>query len=113
MTAPRKLNNRWTSYDPPWVEEDGNAPFRYRVESQSEPGRIHLVDLTGRHGFGACDCDHFHFTANPTYKEKGLYIPYEAGRAGVTECKHIRAAFDHYHLTVTVKMLARFAQGIP
>lgn len=106
-----KANDRFTDYQVPTVEEDGNAPFRYRVES-STPGQWYLVDLTDRGGFGACSCIHFQTVANPNWKRHGHWIPYDPGRAGVTECKHLAAAWAHYHLYVTVPMLAGFRDGV-
>ena len=108
-----KPNDKWTSYNPPWVEEVEDEPFRYRVESQGEPGKWHLVDLTERGGHGMCDCKHFQTVANPNFRRHGERIPYMPKRQGVSECKHIAAAFDHFHLYVTVPMLARFKNGIP
>lgn len=106
-----KVNDPWTSYQTPLVEEDGDAPFRYRVES-STPGQWYLVDLTDRGGHGACSCIHFQTVANPNFKRHGKWIPYAPGRHGVSECKHLRAAFDHFHLYVTVPMMAGFKNGI-
>ena len=107
-----KVNDRWTTYDPPWVEEDHGAPLRYRVESRSG-AHWHLVDLTARGGHGRCSCVFFQMVADPNFRRHGNWIPYAPGREGVSECKHIRAAFDHHHLYVTVPMLARFKNGIP
>jgi len=107
-----KVNDRWTSYDPPWVEPDGSAPFRYRVESQSNPETWYLVDLTARGGHGQCSCVDFQTRANPNFRRHGNWIPYAPGRHGCSECKHIAAAFAHHHLYVTIPMLATFADGI-
>lgn len=107
-----KVNDAFTEYDPPWVEEDPGVPFRYRVESKTEPGVWHLVDLTDRGGHGACSCKHFQTVANPNFKRHGQWIPYAPKREGVSECKHIAAAFHHYHLYVTVPMMASFRSGI-
>ena len=38
-----RVNDKWTEYDPPWVEPDGTIPFRYRVESKSQE-LWHYVD---------------------------------------------------------------------
>lgn len=108
----KRVNDKWTSYDPPWVEPDGNIPFRYRVES-SNPDIWHVVDLTARNGQGRCSCVHFQMVADPNYRRHKSWIPYALGRHGVSECKHIRAAFDHFHLYTAVPMLARFRDGIP
>ncbi|GAA5117096.1 hypothetical protein JIN84_17930 [Luteolibacter yonseiensis] len=108
-----KVNDRWTEYDPPWVEPDGSAPFRYRVESKSMPDLWYLVDLTARNGHGRCSCIHFQTVADPNYRRHGSWIPYAPKRQGVSECKHLRAAWDYHHLHVTVPMMDRFKNGIP
>lgn len=112
-TAPRKTNDAWTEYETPWVTEVPGEPFRYLVESLSEPGVAHTVELTQRHGHGACTCHHFNFVASANYRRHGNWIPYAPKRAGVSECKHIRAAWDYYHLNVTIPMMNRIKNGIP
>ena len=107
-----KANDRITEYAAPWVEEHGAEPFRYRVQS-SDGNSFHLVDLTERGGHGACDCYHFQFTANVNFRRLGgEWIPYAPGRAGVTECTHLAAAFAHFHKHVTVPMLAKMRHGL-
>jgi hypothetical protein len=113
MSTRQKVNDKWTVYDPPWVETVPNEPFRYRVESKSLSDIFHFVDLTARNGHGRCSCVFFQMVAEPNFRRHGNWIPYAPGREGVSECKHIRAAFDHYHLYVTCPMLASFADGIP
>lgn len=110
--TPRRTNDAWTDYIPPLVLEVEDEPFRYWVESQSEKDKVHLVDLTERGGRGMCDCLHFQTVANPNFRRHGMHIPYAPKRQGVTECKHIAAAFAHYHEFVTVPMLARFKAGV-
>jgi hypothetical protein len=112
MTTRAKVNDKWTEYDPPWVEPDGTVPFRYRVESKSQE-LWHYVDLTARNGHGRCSCMFFQTVAAPNFKRHGGWIPYAPKRQGVSECKHIRAAFDHFHLYVAVPMLAKMRDGIP
>lgn len=107
-----KVNDDWTEYETPWVEEVPGEAFRFRVESISEPGLWHLVDLTERGGHGMCDCKFFQAVANPNFRRHGRWIPYAPQRHGVSECKHLAAARDHYHLYVTIPMLARFKAGI-
>ena len=113
MSKPEKVNDRWSEYTVPTVQEDTGAPFRYWVQSDGDPDRCYLVDLTARHGRGRCSCVHFQMVCEPNRKRHGMYIPYAPGRQGVTECKHIRSALDHYHEHVTVPMLDSFADGIP
>lgn len=115
MSEPKraKVNDPWTEYDPPWVEEIPGEPFCYSVQSMTRPGQWHRVDLTQRGGHGACTCEHFQLVACPNFRRHQTWIPYDHRRHGVSECKHIRAAFDYYHITVTVPMLAGFKNGIP
>lgn len=107
-----KTNDAWTEYDPPAIEET-DVPFVYRVESRSDPSLPHTVDLTQRGGHGCCTCTFFRIRANPDFRRHGKWIPYAPKRHGVSECAHIRAAFDHYHLHCTIPMLARFKNGSP
>lgn len=107
-----KPNDAFTDYETPWVEEVPGEPFRYRVESLTEPLIWHMVDLTDRGGHGACSCKHFQTGANPNFRRHQQWIPYAPKRQGVSECKHIRAALDHYHVHITQPMLARFKNGI-
>lgn len=53
---------------------------RFWVESRSEPGHSHLVDLTTHNGKGECGCDNWKFRCQPAIKE---------GRA--MRCSHIDA----------------------
>lgn len=106
-------NDAWTSYSPPWVEEIPGEPFRYWVQSDSRPEIFHMVDLTQNKGIGACTCENFQMVAWPNLKRHGQYIPYAPGRVGCTECRHIRAADDHYHRHVTRPLRAAHRAGIP
>lgn len=113
MSTPEKVNDQWTDYRVPTVEEDHGSPFRYWVESDNDFDRRYLVDLTANGGRGRCSCVHFQMVAEPNRKRlEGQHIPYAPKRQGVTECKHIRAAFDYYHEHVTVPMLAAMKNGI-
>lgn len=60
-------------------------PFRWQVESQSNPRTPHLVDLLGFHGNGECSCPHFTFTLARELRMGRVPSP-------ATRCKHIRAA---------------------
>ena len=93
----------------PDVIEDGTAPFRYQVGSDSSLG-WYLVDLTERDGLGRCSCVDFETRANPNYKRHGQHIPYPL--AGRSDCKHIAAAKEHFYLHTTVPMLASMRDGI-
>lgn len=106
-----KTNDRWTEYESPWVEET-DTPFVYRVASRSE-SLFHTVDLTQRGGNGACTCQFFRIRAASNFRRHQSFIPYAPKREGVSECVHIRAALDHYHVHVTIPMLAAFRNGIP
>jgi hypothetical protein len=105
-----KTNDSWTEYQTPWVEET-DTPFVYRVESRSE-FLTHTVDLTQRGGHGACTCQFFTIRANSNFRRHGKFIPYAPKRQGVSECAHIAAARAHYHVNVTIPMLAKFRNGI-
>jgi hypothetical protein len=61
-----------------------NARGRFWVESRSEPGHSHLVDLVANGGRGECGCDHWKFRCQPAIKE---------GKA--MRCSHIDAVRDH------------------
>lgn len=113
MNAPSKPNDQWTEEPVPYVEEDGNAPFRYRIESESRPFEWNLVDLTDRNGLGSCSCIDFETRANPNYKRHGKHIPYAPKREGRTDCRHLAAAKEHFYQNVTVPMLAKMHAGIP
>lgn len=106
-----KVNDAWTTYDPPLVREDGTIPFRYIVESRSDDGE-HVVDLTARNGYGACSCKDFETRANPNFRRVGFFIPYAPKREGRSDCVHLEAAKAHYYQFVTVPMLARFRDGV-
>lgn len=107
-----RTNDAWTEYNPPAVEES-DVPFVYLVESRSEPGLHHTVDLTQRGGHAACTCRFFQVVANPNFRRHGKWIPYAPKRQGVSECAHIRAAADHFHKYVSIPMLDAFRNGIP
>lgn len=108
---PEKPNDPWTDNESPSVVET-DEPFVYHVSSKSNPSMPYVVDLSQRGGNGACGCVYFMMVANPAFRRHGKWIPYAPGRQGASECKHIRAAFDHYHQHVTIPMLAKFRNGI-
>jgi len=109
--------------------------FRYLVRSESDPAMEYLVDLTERSGYGVCSCIYFQAVAHPNFARrqgeavtkaarKGLkasdeetareaYIPYAKGRAGATECKHIKIARAHLEKYHTIPLLASFQLGWP
>ena len=94
------------------IKEHAN-PFCYLVESESRPQEPYFVDLTQREGHGSCNCTHFSVTARPNHRKHGKFIPYRTDaqgkvRQGVSECKHISACRNFYHMTVTQPMLAKF-----
>jgi hypothetical protein len=107
-----RTNDKWTEYEAPWVSEVEGEPFTYRVQSRSESGMAHTVDLTQRGGHGACTCTFFQIRANSNFRRHGQHIPYAPKREGVSECIHIRSALDFFHVNVTIPMLASFKNGI-
>lgn len=113
MTQRAKANDKWTEYNPPWVEPDGAVPFRYRVESQSNHDLWYVCDLTARGGHGRCSCVNFQMVAEPNFRRHGTWIPFAPGRQGCSECRHLRAAWDYFHLYTAVPMLAAMKNGIP
>lgn len=46
-----------------------NSRGRFWVESRSEPGHSHLVDLTAHNGKGECGCDQWKYRCQPAIKE--------------------------------------------
>ena len=111
MSKYSKPNDAYTDYEVPGVSET-DVPFTYHVESRTSFDH-HTVDLTQRGGHGACTCTHFQIIANPNFRRHGQFIPYAPKRNGVSECAHIAAVRAHYHLNVTIPMLAKFNNGIP
>lgn len=99
--------------DQHWIEEIPGEPFRYRIQSSTDPEQWYLVDLTERGGQGMCQCVHFQMVANPNWKRLQRMIPYAPKRQGVTDCRHLHAAKRRAWNTVFVKMLAACANGIP
>ncbi|MEY3895580.1 MAG: hypothetical protein RLZZ214_1099, partial [Verrucomicrobiota bacterium] len=89
MKPPSKPNDAWTEEPVPHVEEDGNAPFRYRIESESRPFEWNLVDLTDRGGLGSCSCEDFQIRAHPNFRRHGKHIPYAPQRQGRSDCRHL------------------------
>lgn len=109
----QRPNDPWTDGHAPYVEPDGTAPFRYCVESSSQPLTWHLVDLTARQGHGECSCINFATVARPNHERHGKWIPWAKGRHGASECIHLRAAWDYFHINTAVPMMAAFSDGIP
>lgn len=60
-----------------------NSRGRFWVDSRSEAGHSHLVDLTAHNGTGKCGCDQWKFRCQPAIKD------------GKTKrCSHIDACRD-------------------
>lgn len=112
-TTAKRVNDAWTDYDVPWVEEIPGEPFSYMVQSTETASTWYKVDLTQRGGHGACSCVFFQVVAAPNWRRLQQWIPYAPKRKGCTECKHIRAAWDYWHLSTAVPMMAKFKNGIP
>ena len=62
-------------------------PWRFYVESESEPEFPRLVDLEEYDGVGWCSCPHFTFRCQPNL-ERG-------DRGTELRCKHILAAREY------------------
>lgn len=99
------------------VKEVPGELYVYDVESHSglPPYRVCLGEriLNGR-AHGVCQCPHFQAVCDPNLREHSKRVPYklEAGRVveGVTECKHIRAARQHWEHHVATILLAHINQ---
>lgn len=76
-----------------------NSRGRFWVDSRSEPGHQHLVDLTAHNGKGECGCDNWKFRCQPAIKE---------GRT--LRCSHIEAARAHIADLADPKMSFRDKQ---
>ncbi len=112
MTTPSKPTDLWTPDDAPTVEEDGLAPFRYWVESDSDIERRYLCDITANDGLGRCSCVDFQMVCEPNQRRLGFRIPYAKGRTGRTDCRHLNASRAYFFEHVTRPMLAGFKNGI-
>lgn len=60
-------------------------PLRWFVDSETEAGEPHLVDLGLYNGNGRCSCLHFSCRLEPELRQ-GRYP------SNATRCKHIKAA---------------------
>jgi hypothetical protein len=80
------------------VAEIPSEPMRYRVESWTSK-YPHTVDLSMNDGSGACSCADFSIRRQ-TAVDEGQPLFTRA-----TQCKHIRAAVEHWKRT-TLQMIA-------
>ena len=102
--------------------EESEGFSRYWVTSETMRDRRYLVDLTDRiddagRAHGRCDCTFYQTTVTGNYNKDQTHRPYRLTWSGqvaefVTECKHIKAAREHFHLTVTMPMLAIMRDGV-
>lgn len=94
------------------VEPIPGESLRFYVESESEPGTKHLVDLTENRGSGKCSCQSFQFQCELNLKEGKA--PFSRGEPIVnlrgliswpdaTVCKHISAV----HALLLKKLLSQ------
>ena len=74
------------------VEPIPGEPLRFRVQSQSEPEHMHVVDLGLNEGGGFCDCPDFCCRRDGFLKATRL--PYQDR----TSCSHVKAAFRVFGL---------------
>lgn len=75
----------------------------YFVQSQSERGAEHLVDLTTYRGNGACSCTHFNVRLRKML-EDGAFPDSDL------RCKHIERAREYYCL-MTIAALSKAANN--
>lgn len=73
---------------------DTDETMRFRVQSDSDPAKQYLVDLLENDGLGACECFHYHFKIYPNQRKAQILGKETPGER--LECKHIRAANDHW-----------------
>lgn len=64
--------------------------YLYEVPSGSNPGAVHLCDLTANGGAGKCSCVD-HGTRRQPALDKGI-----PALTAPTLCKHLRAAYWHF-----------------
>ena len=93
------------------VEKDGER-FTYLVESSTEPGMGHVVDLTANGGLGVCTCENYRFRI-ARIQRTGEYIEWRPGRKGCSECRHIYAARRQMIRKKLNKLMASFHNGQP
>lgn len=74
---------------------------RFWVESRSEPGHSHLVDLTANGGKGECGCDNWKFRCQPAIKD---------GKS--MRCAHIDAVREFLSSTLGPEVFYRDRQII-
>lgn len=94
------------------VAEMAGEPFRYHVESHSEPGMAHTVDLAQMGGLGSCTCPNYEYRVYQVQR-KGRYIEWRPGRKGCSECRHIWAARRHFLEKRVFPLVASFENGTP
>ena len=93
------------------VEPIPGHSLSFYVESESEPGTKHLVDLTENRGSGKCSCSAFTFQCEPNLKlgkplfSRGEPIVNQRGKIShpeATICKHI----EQVHHLLLEKLLS-------
>lgn len=84
------------------VEPIPNESLRFYVESESELGMKHLVDLSLNRGHGSCSCQAFSFICEPNLKagktrfSRGDPVVNQRGKIShpdQTACKHLEAVY--------------------
>ena len=93
------------------VQRSGER-FSYRVESASQPGMGHVVDLTANKGLGSCTCEAYRFGVAKNQRA-GVYIEWRKGRKGCSECRHIWGARRQFMRKNIIPLMAAFTQGQP
>jgi len=99
----------------PWEMNTGDIPRRkpmQRSAAMKTAAVIKKCRAGAKEGTEACTCTFFRIRANSNFRRHRQHIPYAPKRTGVSECCHIRAAWDYYHVHVTIPMMASFKNGI-
>jgi hypothetical protein len=76
------------------VKEVPHEPFRYHVQSATDPDQWYLVDLLENKGGGICSCRD-HFARRQPALNRG-----EPKLTPATTCRHVQAATRHLLLTI-------------
>lgn len=71
------------------VEPVQGEALRYYVESSTEPGIRHVVDLAAYGGSGECSCPSFQFRCAPKLRLGERFVE-------SVYCKHVKAARLHF-----------------
>jgi hypothetical protein len=69
-----------------------DSPTRYLMDSETNKGEVHLIDLTANDNIGECSCQHYTLKIQPEMESN------EAGRKSDPDryrCKHIKRVREY------------------